>query len=135
MFYSTLKYKKPKNRLIFDQKDINKVLSKVNFLLLFKEFIVLRKKGYNYVGRCPFCKTFTKNDFHFVVNPKKKLYKCFECGVGGTNVISFLKRYFDQPFDRILFYLNKKYSHIENIKHIGVSKSRTYKGEQNNLPF
>lgn len=50
------------------------------------EHVVLKKKGQNYTGLCPFHQEKTPS---FVVSPGKQIYHCFGCGKGG-NVFSFL---------------------------------------------
>jgi len=94
---------------IYDQKSINDILFNTTLKQVIGDYVVLKKKGSLYVGRCPFCKTFTKNDYHFVISDKRHRYKCFECGVGGVHAVSFLMRYYDIPFSKALVYINSFY--------------------------
>ena len=48
--------------------------------------VPLKKRGKNYVGRCPFHKEKTPS---FSVNQGKQMYYCFGCGAGG-NVFTFV---------------------------------------------
>jgi DNA primase len=48
--------------------------------------VQLRKRGKNYVGRCPFHQEKTPS---FNVSPEKQMYHCFGCGAGG-NVFTFV---------------------------------------------
>jgi DNA primase len=48
--------------------------------------VPLKKRGKNYVGRCPFHQEKTPS---FTVNQEKQMYYCFGCGAGG-NVFTFL---------------------------------------------
>ena len=52
-------------------------------------YIQLKKKGQNYWARCPFHDEKTAS---FSVSPKKQIFHCFGCGVGG-NVINFVMEY------------------------------------------
>ena len=97
--------------MIFSQEDINKVLFNMpSMSVVIGEFTPLRKSGKDHVGRCPLCKTITTNNSHFRVSDHKKLYKCFECGAGGTSSISFLMRYFNIPFSDALRFANKSHA-------------------------
>ncbi len=98
--------KRLKSNYVYSQSDINKVLSNVSLLQIISGYVTLRKSGQDYIGRCPFCRTLTRNDFHFRVSERLKRYKCFECGVGGSYAHSFLMRYHNLPFDKILWHLN-----------------------------
>ena len=51
-------------------------------------FVNLRKAGTNWKGLCPFHGEKTPS---FMVNPKKGIFHCFGCGVGG-DVFGFLMR-------------------------------------------
>src|SRR5438309_10329090 len=51
-------------------------------------FVNLRKTGANWKGLCPFHGEKTPS---FMVNPKKGIFHCFGCGVGG-DVFGFLMR-------------------------------------------
>ncbi len=48
--------------------------------------VQLKKRGKNYVGRCPFHEEKTPS---FTVSQEKQMYHCFGCGVGG-NVFTFV---------------------------------------------
>ena len=50
------------------------------------DFVVLKKRGANYWGCCPFHQEKTPS---FSVSPAKGIFKCFGCGKGGDSV-SFL---------------------------------------------
>src|ERR1700693_6383347 len=51
-------------------------------------FVNLRKAGVNWKGLCPFHAEKTPS---FMVNPKKGIFHCFGCGVGG-DVFGFMMR-------------------------------------------
>ena len=65
---------------IKDYNDIVEVIS---------SYIQLKKKGQNYWAKCPFHDEKTAS---FSVSPKKQIFHCFGCGVGG-NVINFVMDY------------------------------------------
>ena len=71
------------------------------------DFIDLKKKGVRYLGLCPF-----HQDRHlgsFVVYPKGKCYKCFQCGAKG-GVVDFLKNHEHLSFPDAIRWLGKKYN-------------------------
>lgn len=126
--------KRLKSRFIYNQNDINKVVFNLDLVDILSDFISLRKKGNNFVSRCPFCREITENDYHFVVSRKKSLYKCFECGTGGTSIISFLMKYYNAPFDKIIYFLDKKYTKI-GIKPERIRVVKKNSNIDDDLPF
>ena len=68
---------------------INDIVNSANIVDVIGHYITLKRKGTSYFGLCPF-----HNDNHpsLSVSPKKKIFKCFVCGVKG-NVISFVQQY------------------------------------------
>ena len=78
-------YNKPNNYY----EVINDIVNSANIVDVISHYITLKKKGTSYFGLCPF-----HNDNHpsLSVSPKKKIFKCFVCGVKG-NVISFVQQY------------------------------------------
>src|SRR5688572_25176485 len=60
----------------------------VDIVELVGRFVNLRKAGVNWKGLCPFHGEKTPS---FMVNPKKGIFHCFGCGVGG-DVFGFLMR-------------------------------------------
>jgi DNA primase len=65
------------------------ILARVDIVELIGDSIMLKKKGRNFIGLCPF-HTDTKPSLN--VNPALGIYKCFACGAGG-DAISFMKEY------------------------------------------
>lgn len=65
---------------IRDSSDIVDVISEV---------VLLKKRGRNFVGLCPFHQEKTGS---FTVNPENQMYYCFGCGEGG-NIYTFLMKY------------------------------------------
>ncbi len=66
------------------QEDINRIKSKVSIVYLVRSSgVVLKKKGRNYIGLCPFHSDKTPS---LIVMPSKNLYDCFgACGKGGDD--------------------------------------------------
>ncbi len=128
--------KRIKSYFVYDQKDINKIMNSFSVYDVIKDFVILRKSGRDYVGRCPFCRYGIENDFHFRVSVHLSKYKCFECGVGGTNGVSFLMRYFNKPFDYVLQHIvNGRYSDKITIKIKGIVAVKKKNNRGEDLPF
>lgn len=66
--------------LILESTKIEEILGK---------YIVLKKRGANYLGLCPFHDEKTPS---FFISPSKQIFKCFGCGKTG-NVISFISEF------------------------------------------
>ncbi len=69
------------------------------------DFVVLKKRGVNHVGLCPFHNEKTPS---FTVSPSKGIFKCFGCGKGG-NSVNFLMEHEHYSYPEALKYLAKKY--------------------------
>lgn len=64
------------------------------------EYVMLKKKGKNYWGNCPFHQEKTPS---FSVNSEKQIFHCFGCHVGG-NVFTFIMKHEKIGFvDSVLF--------------------------------
>lgn len=70
------------------------------------EYVVLKKRGANYLGVCPFHNEKTPS---FNVSPAKNIYKCFGCGKAG-NSVTFLMEYAQLSYVDALRQLAKKYN-------------------------
>jgi DNA primase len=72
----------------YSQALLDDVRAAVDIVDLVGRFVNLRKAGVNWKGLCPFHGEKTPS---FMVNPKKGIFHCFGCGVGG-DVFGFLMR-------------------------------------------
>ena len=72
----------------YAQALLDDVRNAVDIVDLVGRFVNLRKAGVNWKGLCPFHGEKTPS---FMVNPKKGIFHCFGCGVGG-DVFGFLMR-------------------------------------------
>src|SRR5437867_7619991 len=70
----------------FTDSVLDEIRNSVNIVSLISEFVALKKRGRNYVARCPF---HTEKTPSFNVNPEKQIFMCFGCGVGG-DVFKFI---------------------------------------------
>jgi DNA primase len=72
------------------------------------DYVVLKKKGANLSGLCPFHNEKTPS---FSVSPVKGIYKCFGCGASG-NAVGFVMEHDKLTFPEAIKHLAKRY-HIE----------------------
>ena len=72
----------------YSQAVLDDIRAAVDVVELVGRFVNLRKAGQNYKGLCPFHGEKTPS---FMVNPRKGIFHCFGCGVGG-DVFGFLMR-------------------------------------------
>jgi DNA primase len=69
------------------------------------EHVLLRRRGVNMIGLCPFHNEKTPS---FTVSPAKGMFKCFGCQKAG-DVVKFLMEYEHYSYPEALRYLAKKY--------------------------
>ena len=65
------------------QASVEEVKERADLVELVRADTELRKAGIEWVGRCPFHE---ERSGSFYVNPVKKVYHCYGCGVGGDAV-------------------------------------------------
>ena len=70
------------------------------------EHVVLKKKGREFVGLCPFHDDKSPS---MTVSPAKQFYYCFSCGAGG-NSLKFLMELKRQSFGDVVMELARRYS-------------------------
>ena len=93
---------------MIDPATKDRILEAAQIVDVVSEFVMLRKRGVNYVGLCPF---HADKNPSFYVSPAKNLCKCFACGEGGSPVY-FIMKHEQLSYPDALRYLAKKY-HIE----------------------
>ncbi|MEQ9485947.1 DNA primase [Coleofasciculus sp. F4-SAH-05] len=84
---------------------IAQVKERVDIVDIVSEQVVLRKRGKEYVGLCPFHGEKTPS---FTVSPNKQMYYCFGCGTGGS-AIKFLMEAGKQSFSEVVLDLARRY--------------------------
>jgi DNA primase len=70
----------------YSDEVIQQIVDKVDILEYIGKFVELEQHGKDYIGRCPFHNEDTPS---FSVNPDKKIFFCFGCGVGNS-IIDFV---------------------------------------------
>ncbi|MGL4376402.1 MAG: DNA primase [Microcoleaceae cyanobacterium] len=84
---------------------IEEIKQKVDIVDVISGFVVLRKRGKDFVGLCPFHEEKSPS---FTVSPSKQMYYCFGCGIGG-NAIKFLMELGKRSFSEVVLDLAKRY--------------------------
>jgi len=87
------------------QDTIEEVKLRADIVDVISDHVVLRKRGKDFVGLCPFHDEKTPS---FSVSPTKQMYYCFGCGTGG-NVIKFLMELGKRPFTEVVLELCERY--------------------------
>jgi len=85
-------------------RTIQEVKDKADIVDVISEHIVLKKKGKEFVGICPF---HDDSKPSMTVSPAKQFYYCFSCGAGG-NSIKFLMEFTRNNFSDVVLSLAKK---------------------------
>lgn len=67
---------------------LEEVRSQNDIVDVISQYVVLKRKGRNYFGLCPF---HNEKSPSFSVSPDKQIFHCFGCGVGG-NVFHFIMK-------------------------------------------
>ncbi len=76
------------------QEIIDEIRDRTDMVDLIAPYVMLKKRGRNYVGLCPFHLEDTPS---FTVSPDKQIFYCFGCQKGG-NCFDFLMEYEHLPF-------------------------------------
>jgi DNA primase len=86
-------------------RTIEAVKERADIVDVVGEHVVLKKKGREFVGVCPFHDDKSPS---MTVSPAKQFYYCFSCGAGG-NAIKFLMELQRQSFSEVVLELARKY--------------------------
>lgn len=87
------------------QSTIDEVKERADIYDVVSEYVVLKKRGKDFLGSCPFHEEKTPS---FTVSPSKQMYYCFGCGAGG-NAIKFLMEIGKHSFAEVVLDLAKRY--------------------------
>ncbi len=91
---------------MIDKTTVDQILEAARVEEVVEDFVNLKRRGVNMIGRCPFHDEKTPS---FTVSPSKNIYKCFGCGEGGFPV-NFVMTHENMSFPEALRYLAKKYN-------------------------
>jgi twinkle protein len=72
--------------MVISRDTIEQVKARIDIVRVISQFVLLKSKGSDHVGLCPFHNEKTAS---FTVSSAKRIYKCFGCGKSG-DAISFL---------------------------------------------
>lgn len=103
---------------------IEEVQQRVDIVDVISEHIVLRKRGKDFLGLCPFHNEKTPS---FSVSQDKQVYYCFGCSAGG-NTYKFLMEIGKQSFAEVVLDLARRYQ-VE-IKTVEPEKSQEIQRQQ-----
>lgn len=84
---------------------IEEVRQRVDITEVVSDYVVLKKRGKDLLGLCPFHDEKTPS---FTVSPTKQFYHCFGCGAGG-NAIKFLMEVNKSSFAEVVLNLTQRY--------------------------
>ncbi len=84
---------------------IEEVKAKADIIDVVGEYVVLKKRGKDYLGSCPFHQEKSPS---FSVSPTKQTYYCFGCQAGG-GTINFLMELGKQSFTEVVLDLARRY--------------------------
>ena len=97
---------------MIDHNTVERIMELANgqIVEVISDFVELKRRGVNYLGRCPFHDEKTPS---FTVAPHKGIFKCFGCGKGG-NAVNFVMEHEQFTFVEAIKYLGDKFHiHIE----------------------
>jgi len=69
------------------QEIVDEIKQRADLVDTINQFTELKKSGANLKGKCPAC-----DSSSFTVTPSKQMFKCFGCGMGGKESVSFLMK-------------------------------------------
>lgn len=84
---------------------IQDVKQRVDIVEVIGDYVVLKKRGKDYLGLCPF---HDEKSPSFSVSPSKQMYYCFGCGAGG-NAFKFLMELGKRSFADVVLDLARRY--------------------------
>ncbi len=102
---------------------IQQIKERLDIVDVVSEYVVLKKKGNNYWGLCPFHKD--KNP-SFCITPHLGIYKCFSCGEAG-DALKFIMKIRNLEFKDVIGDLAEKFGLEVPKSHRGNSGSKELK--------
>ncbi len=90
---------------LYSDSVLDEVRNAVSIVSLVSEYLALRKRGRNFVARCPF---HTEKTPSFNVNEEKQIFMCFGCGVGG-DVFKFVMQMEHLSFPEAVRFLAERH--------------------------
>ncbi len=84
---------------------LDEVRSAANIVSTVSEYVALKKRGRNYVARCPF---HTEKTPSFNVNEERQIFMCFGCGLGG-DVFKFIMQVEHLTFPEAVKHIAERY--------------------------
>ena len=96
---------------MIDRSTIDRIIDAADIVEVVQDFVLLKKRGANYLGLCPFHNEKTPS---FTVSPSKGIFKCFGCGKAG-NSVNFIMEHERLSYPEALRFLAAKY-HIDVVE-------------------
>jgi len=112
---------------MIDSDTIDKIFEAAKIEEIIGDFVELKKRGVNFLGKCPFHNEKTPS---FTVSPTKGIYKCFGCGKGG-NVVNFIMEIEHYNYPEALKYIANKYN-IEVVENELTFEQKDKKNKKDN---
>jgi DNA primase len=91
---------------VINKETIERIIETARIEEVVSDFVILRKRGVNLLGLCPFHNEKTPS---FTVSPAKGIYKCFGCGKAG-NTVNFIMEHEHLSYPEALRHLAKRYN-------------------------
>lgn len=85
---------------------VEEIKSRLDIVDVISKHVILKKRGVNYIGLCPFHNEKTPS---FIVSPQKGIYKCFGCGKGG-DAITFIMEINNESYGEVIRDLARKFN-------------------------
>eukprot|EP01034_Spumella_vulgaris_P042288 gene42288-52430_t len=96
----------PKRIAVFTPDSIEKIKQTARIEEVVGDFVTLKRRGSNLIGRCPFHDEKTPS---FTVNPARGIFKCFGCGKAG-DPIKFVMEHEHFTYPEALKYIARRYN-------------------------
>ncbi len=106
----------------YENSLIDEIKDNINIVDVISQYVVLKRKGRNYFGLCPF---HNEKSPSFSVSENKQIFHCFGCGAGG-DVLGFIQKIENVSFNEALEILAER-------ANIVLPKIETSKEEQEKL--